>query len=86
MQQDIFWLVLQKEIYSLSIFLQNAKCYVNIHAGTAITVAVSLSQSERACPLLTRGGDAMNISFTELYQFCMIILGIVSLFIQAKKK
>ena len=28
----------------------------------------------------------MQITFTELYQFCMILIGIISLVIQANKK
>ena len=44
-----------------------------------------LDTRERAFPL-ARGGGAMNITSTELYQFCMIVIGIIGLCIQTKKK
>jgi len=33
-----------------------------------------------------RGGEAMEITYSELFQFCLVIIGIIGLFIQAKKK
>ena len=33
-----------------------------------------------------RGGDAMQITYSELFQFCLVIIGIIGLFLQAKKK
>ena len=32
------------------------------------------------------GGDAMQITYSDLFQFCLVIIGIISLCIQAKKK
>ncbi len=28
----------------------------------------------------------MNVTYTELFQFCLVIIGVIALFIQANKK
>ena len=33
-----------------------------------------------------KGGDAMQITYAELFQFCPVIIGVIGLCMQAKKK
>lgn len=33
-----------------------------------------------------KGGDAMQITYAELFQFCLVIIGVIGLCMQAKKK
>lgn len=34
----------------------------------------------------TRGGGVMQITYSELFQFCLVVIGIIGLVIQANKK
>ena len=37
-------------------------------------------------PFMWKEAMTMNITLTELFEFCLVIIGIISLCIQAKKK
>ena len=43
------------------------------------------SQEGTSCPL-RREGVVLMLTYSELFQFCLVIIGIIGLFLQAKKK
>lgn len=43
-------------------------------------------QEGASAPSVLRGGDDMQITYNELFQFCLVLIGIINLIFQAKKK
>ena len=64
------------------LFVFNYFCF-RVHY--LLTSAVGLSTMGRAS-LPEKGGDAMQITYAELFQFCPVIIGVIGLCMQAKKK
>lgn len=67
--------------------MHNLAKYGKIYPGVAIygRRLVPPSQEGTSCPL-RREGVVLMLTYSELFQFCLVIIGIIGLFLQAKKK
>ena len=48
--------------------------------------AVGSSHPEGTSGLLQREEAMLMLTYSELFQFCLVVIGIIGLFLQAKKK
>ena len=67
--------------------LHNLAKYGKIYPGVEIygRRLAPPSQEGTSCPL-RREGVVLMLTYSELFQFCLVIIGIIGLFLQAKKK
>ena len=84
------WLPVSDNHVFIELAFCRAVCYLvcgALHRALSLTVGGWSLPSRRGSALSERGGgDAMQITYSDLFQFCLVIIGIISLFIQAKKK
>ena len=62
-----------------------ALCYDDFGAAPW-QAAGPLRQGAASCPLIERKGGCPVITYSDLFQFCLVIIGVCSLFLQARKK
>ena len=62
------------------------RCAMVISGTASNGRRLALGQGAASCPLILRKGGCPMVTYSDLFQFCILIVGICGLFIQVYKK